>query len=123
MISKEMANMLANEWINSWNSHDLDRILNHYSDDVEFTTPFIALLMNEPTGTFTGKQNVRKYWAKAFERAPDLNFKLLDVTFCVNSITIYYRAVFGLLAMEVHFYNDVGKIEKAVAHYNDIKIE
>ncbi|MEW5745619.1 MAG: nuclear transport factor 2 family protein [Nitrospirota bacterium] len=23
--------VFAQEWINAWNSHDLDRILNHYS--------------------------------------------------------------------------------------------
>lgn len=122
MISKESAYKLASEWIESWNSHDLERILDHYTDDFEFTTPFIAILMNEPDGMLKGRQEVRKYWAKAFERAPDLNFTLLDVTFSVSSIIVYYRAVFGKLAMEVHFYNEEGKIAKAIAHYNDIDI-
>jgi len=120
MMTKKMANKLANEWIDSWNSHDLDRILNHYSDDFEFSTPFITLLMNEPTGTLKGKQNVRKYWAKTFERVPDLQFRVIEVAFCTDSITIYYHAIMGKRAMEVHFYNDEGKIEKGVAHYNDI---
>ena len=31
----------AKEWIESWNSHDIDKILNHYSDDFEITTPMI----------------------------------------------------------------------------------
>ena len=29
------------EWIRSWNSHDLESILYHYSDDVEITSPMI----------------------------------------------------------------------------------
>jgi ketosteroid isomerase-like protein len=33
----------AEEWIASWKSHDLDRILAHYADDVEVTTPMIKV--------------------------------------------------------------------------------
>ena len=28
----------AKEWINSWNSHNLEEILSHYSEDIEITT-------------------------------------------------------------------------------------
>ena len=35
------AQRFALEWIESWNSHDLERILSHYSDDVEVTSPLI----------------------------------------------------------------------------------
>ncbi len=37
------ANTFAKEWLESWNSHDLDRILSHYSDDLEITTRLIKL--------------------------------------------------------------------------------
>jgi ketosteroid isomerase-like protein len=37
-------NKFALEWIESWNSHDLDRILSHYADDVEVTTPMIKVV-------------------------------------------------------------------------------
>ncbi|MBC7124495.1 MAG: hypothetical protein H5T24_02610 [Bacteroidales bacterium] len=29
----------AEQWIKSWNSHDLNEILSHYSDDIVITTP------------------------------------------------------------------------------------
>jgi hypothetical protein len=84
------------------------------------TTPFIAKLMNEPSGTIRGKQNVGAYWAKALTQVPDFRFELLDVLTGVGSITIYYRAVFGKLAAEVFFFDECKKVIKAVAHYHEI---
>jgi ketosteroid isomerase-like protein len=42
--------VFARVWVNSWNSHDLDRILSHYTEDFEMTSPFIVKLMKEPAG-------------------------------------------------------------------------
>ena len=36
------AQAFADEWIEAWNSHDLDRILSHYSDDAELLSPVAA---------------------------------------------------------------------------------
>jgi ketosteroid isomerase-like protein len=112
------ATIFAREWVNSWNSHDLDRILSHYTEDFEMTSPFIVQLMNEPTGTIKGKENIRAYWAKALERIQDLHFDLIEVLTSVDSITIYYHAVLGRRAAEVLFFNENGKISRAIAHYN-----
>jgi len=30
------------DWIAAWNSHDLDRVLTHYEDDFEMSSPLIA---------------------------------------------------------------------------------
>ena len=57
MLSEQQAQTFANDWIESWNSHDLDRILTHYSDDFEITTPMIKIFLGIDTGTLQGKQN------------------------------------------------------------------
>lgn len=118
MISIKQAQQFAREWVDAWNSHDLDRILSHYADDFQMTSPFIATIMNEPTGTIKGKERVRAYWAQALERLPDLHFDLIEVLASVDSITIYYHAVLGKRAAEVLFFDDNGKVRRAVAHYN-----
>ena len=41
MIDPQWATEFAQEWIDSWNSHDLDRILSHLSDDFEMKSPLI----------------------------------------------------------------------------------
>ncbi len=55
MISIHQAEKFAQAWVDSWNSHDLDRIMSHYSDDFDMTSPFIGRLMNDPTFTIKGK--------------------------------------------------------------------
>lgn len=118
MISIDQAQKFGQEWVKSWNSHDLERILSHYADDFQMTSPFIGTMMHESTGTLKGKEKVRAYWAQALERLPDLHFDLIEVLASVDSITIYYRAVLGKRAAEVLFFDDNGKVRRAVAHYN-----
>jgi ketosteroid isomerase-like protein len=118
MISIKQAQQFAREWVDAWNSHDLDRILSHYADDFQMTSPFIVTLMDEPTGTIKGKENVRAYWAKALERLPDLHFDLIEVLASVDSITVYYHAVLGKRAAEVLFFDENGKVRRGIAHYN-----
>jgi ketosteroid isomerase-like protein len=31
MITKEFAQHFAEDWVASWNAHDLDRVLSHYT--------------------------------------------------------------------------------------------
>ena len=118
MISLTQAQTFAQEWVDSWNSHDLGRIMSHYADDFEMTSPFIVTMMNEPTGTIKGKENVKAYWAKALERLPDLHFDLIEVFVSVDSTTVYYHAVLGKRAIEVLFFDENGKVRRGIAHYN-----
>ena len=108
----------ALEWVAAWNSHDLDRILSHYRDDFQMTSPFIVKMMNEASGTIKGKEKVRAYWARALEKIPDLHFDLIEVLGSVDSITIYYHAVLGKRAAEVLFFDEKGKVRRGIAHYN-----
>lgn len=108
----------AIEWIDSWNSHDLDHILSHYSDDVEVTSPMIKVALGLDTETLHGKTSVREYWRAALRKLPDLHFELVECTKSVNSIAIYYKSVMNKMAIEVMFFNPDGKVSKVIAHYN-----
>jgi hypothetical protein len=116
MTGKEFAERFALEWIDSWNSHDLQRILSHYSDDFEMTSPVIIQIAGEPSGMLKGKKAVAPYWAKALQLIPDLRFELLATLVGVNSITIYYKGARGLSAEVLHFGLD-RKVVRAYAHY------
>ena len=113
MIDKEV---FAKEWIEVWNSHDLDRILSHYSDDIEITSPMIKTVMGIAEVTLRGKENVREYWETALKRVPDLHFELIGVTGGVNSAAICYTSVSGKTAVEVMFFNEENKIRKVIVH-------
>ena len=115
MIDKKFAEQFANGWIDSWNSHDMNRILSHYSDHFEMSSPVIIQLAGEPSGTLKGKDAVGAYWAKALQLNPDLRFELLSTLVGVNSITLYYKSVRGLAAEVFHF-GPHQKVVRAYAH-------
>jgi len=116
-MTNEFAQHFAAEWIKAWNSHDLDKILSHYADDFEMSSPFIIQIANEPTGKLKGKEQVTDYWALALQRMPDLHFELLNTLVGVNSLTLYYNSHRGMAAEVLHF-TDAGKVIKAYAHYS-----
>lgn len=116
MIDRQFAEHFASDWIDSWNNHDLDRVLSHYADDFEMSSPVIVQIAGEPTGALKGKDAVGAYWAKALKLIPDLRFELLSTLIGVNSITLYYKGVRGLAAEVFHFGPD-RKVIRAYAHY------
>jgi hypothetical protein len=111
------AHEFAKEWIEAWNSHDLDRILTHYSDDVEITTPMIKIALGNDSGSLKGKEAVGVYWRQALIKLPDLHFELIDVAASMNSVAVYYRSVMNKNTIEVMFFNKDGKVNKIIAHY------
>ena len=111
------AEKFAEEWIESWNSHNLEDILSHYSKNIEITTPMIKLAGGIDNGTLKGKDAVADYWKKALIKIPDLKFELIDATESINSIAIYYKSVMNKKAIEVMFFDNNGKVNKMIAHY------
>ncbi len=107
----------TNEWIRSWNAHDLDDILNHYSDDVEITSPMIRLAAGIESETLKGKRFVAEYWDKALKKIPDLRFELIDTAEGINSVALYYWSVMNKKTVEVMFFDQDGKVNKVFAHY------
>jgi len=116
MIDKTFAEHFAADWIESWNAHDLDRILAHYTDDFEMSSPCIITVAGEQSGTLRGKEAVLAYWVLALDLIPNLRIELVATLIGVNSITLYYNSVRGAAA-EVFFFNPDGKIARAYAYY------
>jgi hypothetical protein len=117
VIDLEWAHEFAQEWVAAWNSHDLERILAHYADDFEMSSPLIIERMQEPSGKLKGKEYIRPYWQKGLEAVPPLRFELVDVFAGVESITMYYRSVGRKMVCEVLFFNAERQVLKGVAHY------
>jgi ketosteroid isomerase-like protein len=115
-VHHDFARRFAQEWIAAWNAHDLERVLEHYEDDFEMSSPVIVSLMGEPSGKLKGKAAVGAYWKKALEKIPDLHFELVTVLAGVDSVTLYSRGHRGLTAEVLHF-GPGGKVRAAFAHY------
>ncbi|WP_269235430.1 nuclear transport factor 2 family protein [Flavobacterium flavigenum] len=110
----------AKQWIESWNSHDLEDIMKHYADDIQITTPMLKLAAGIESGSIQGKEEVRAYWEKALIKIPDLHFELIEVTSGIDSVALYYKSVMNKMAVEVMFFNENGLVNKMIAHYTDL---
>jgi ketosteroid isomerase-like protein len=108
----------ANEWVEAWNSHDLDRVMSHYASDFEITTPFIRAFMGAQAGdTLKGKMAIREYWTAALVKVPDLKFELIDVADGASSVTLYYKSINNKKGMEVMFFDHEGKVSSHCSLY------
>lgn len=116
-MNEKFATSFASEWVNAWNAHDIERVLSHYKDDFEMSSPIIAQLLGEPSGTLKGKEAVGAYWRKALQAVPDLRFELISVLIGVRSVTLYYKGARDRLSAEVFDFNASGQVVRAVAHY------
>lgn len=120
MIDSAWAHEFAREWIAAWNSHDLERILSHYTEDFEMSSPLIIERMQEPSGKLKGREQVGPYWQKGLVAMPPLKFELLDVFVSVDSIVIYYRSIHRKMVCEALFFNGQRQVVRSVAHYGGV---
>lgn len=118
MIPREKALRIAADWIDSWNRHDLDSILSHYSEDVVLISPIAIKLLSDESGTVKGKDALREYFRKGLAAFPELRFEMIDLFTGVDSFVLYYRRLNGPLGVELMELNKDDKIRKVIAHYN-----
>ncbi|WP_126244273.1 nuclear transport factor 2 family protein [Chitinophaga rhizosphaerae] len=112
-------NHLAEAWVQAWNNHDLDAIMEHYADDIVFYSPIIQRLNNDPTGRITGKAALRAYFEKGLVAFPDLHFDLYHVLEGVDSMVLYYKSINNRLAAETMVVDGNGKVKEVRAHYKE----
>jgi ketosteroid isomerase-like protein len=111
---------LADEWIAAWNARDLDAVLRHYADDVQFTSPVAAAVVPESGGVIRGIDALRAYWAAALPLVPDLHFELVDVLATVDGLTIVYRNQRRQLVAETLLFRPDGLVWWSVASYSPV---
>lgn len=119
MLSMERAQELAHEWVEAWNSHNLDAILSHYSDDVVLTSPIAVERLKDPSGTVRGKKALQEYFAMGLAAWPELHFNLERVLPGVESFVMLYRSIRNRRSAEVCVLDGSGKICRVYAHYAD----
>ncbi len=117
-LQAPFAGDFAQDWIDAWNSHDLERILTHYDDEVLLTSP-VALRLLNGDGTVRGKAALRDYFLRGIQAYPNLRFDLIDALWGTETIVIYYvNNVRGSKTAEVMLLNSAGKIQRVWANYD-----
>jgi ketosteroid isomerase-like protein len=118
LMTEDEARSFAADWIDAWNSHDLDRIMKHYAEDVVLVSPVAAQLLNDPGGTVRGKDALREYFQKGLNAFPQLRFDLIEVMRGLSSIVLYYTNQKGTKSGEFMELNPQRKITRVVANYS-----
>jgi len=118
LMTEDEARSFAADWIEAWNSHDLDRIMTHYAEDLVLISPIAAQLLNDPAGMVRGKDSLREYFQKGLNAFPQLRFDLIDVMRGLSSIVLYYSNQKGTKSGEFMELNPQRKITRVVANYS-----
>ncbi len=105
--------IFAREWESALNSHDLDRILSHYREDVCFRSRKTQALVGE--GELHGIKALRDYWGRALEKQPDLKFEVLNVFKGHQMMMITYLNHRSVRAAETLFFDENGQVMQASA--------
>jgi ketosteroid isomerase-like protein len=95
-MNRDEAVEYAHRWTEAWNSHDLDAVLDHFEDEVTFSSPKAVEAIGAPT--VRGKTALRNYWVTALQNVTSLRFTLLRVVWDPESselAIIYDRHVNG----------------------------
>lgn len=121
MIEQSWAEEFARRWIDDWNSHDLERVLAHYADDFEMTSPLIMERMGIPSGKLKGKEAIQPYWSQGLSAMPHLHFELQNVMVGVNSLAIVYKNVtLSRIVIERIEFDDQRRAVRAEALYRPV---
>lgn len=88
---KELTPTFSAKWRDACNSHNLDRIMALYCENIVFKSPRVPAVSAESSGILHGKAAVRDYWQKILARRPDLTFEIGQIFVGVDSIALEYR--------------------------------
>ncbi len=107
------AQEFAKDWEAAWNSHDLDRILSHYSENIVFRSAKAKALVG--TGELRGRSALSHYWQKALSNQPNLRFRVTRVHSGQEMLVISYQNHRGVRAAETLEFGPDGKVVRASA--------
>ena len=97
----------AARWIDDWNSHDLDRIVDHYAENAEFRSPKAMERLGD--GIVKGHDALRAYWGPALENRPALRFHLKEAFIGYRTVSIHYGDELGRNVVETLLFDEAGK--------------
>ena len=108
---------LGRQWIDAWNSRDLERVLALYAEDSVMTSEKIAALGFDGSGTLRGKDSLRRYWGKALTLVPNLRFELIDTFVSPDSVAVLYTNERGAKICEYLRFDADGRIVQGSANH------
>ena len=116
-----LKNEIIQDWLDAWNHHDLDRIMQHYADNVEFTAQTVVTRWGKADGKLKGKEELRKHFSKGLTLAPDIHFTLEETLWAPNGYAVMYHRENGNRVLDAVELNDSGLAVKVTAYYLNVQ--
>ncbi|WP_037569998.1 nuclear transport factor 2 family protein [Phaeacidiphilus oryzae] len=116
-IDHEFGRRFAERWAAAWNAHDLEAVLAHFAEDVEFSSPMIAVLTGRSEGTLHGRAALREYWTEGLAKLPDLHFTVEDVRVGTDTVVVNYRNERGRQVAELLTFGRDGLVVRGQGAY------
>lgn len=118
MVTEAAVKEFARDWVQAWNSHDLDAIMSHYASNVVLVSPTAAKLLNDASGTVSGKEALRRYFERGLQAYPNLTFDLKEIMWGISSAVLCYVNQKGTKTAEFMEFDGDGRIVRVVANYS-----
>lgn len=91
----------AREWWDAWNRRDLDVVMIHYTENVEFSSPTVVQRWGIADAWWRGKDRLRANFEIGLRR-PDLRFEHMDVSIGASGCSsVVYRRETGALVTDL----------------------
>lgn len=119
VIDHATGQRIAREWLDAFNSHRTDLVVEHFASDVTATSPRLLALRPDSGGTLQGRAEVLAYYEEGRRRAPNLHFTLVDVLCGVDQVTIVYRNELGAMVAEALTLAEDGEVHAVNVTYGE----
>lgn len=84
------ATELARKWMACFENKDADALVALYAEGARHTSPKLRTLRPESGGSIAGRAELRKWWADAFARLPDLRYVERSITASDRRVVLEY---------------------------------
>lgn len=75
-----LSETIANQWLDAFNAHDLDKLLALYAPQAKHFSPKLLARKPETEGLVVGVEAMREWWEDALLRLPQLHYKPVSIT-------------------------------------------
>ena len=108
---------LWQSWLDAWNRRDLEAIVAHYAEDVEFVSQSVVDLGMGDAGSLRGKAALRDVFGAGLRFDVNLTFTPIHAFVGVREHALYYIGYRRRHVIEVHQLDAQGKIIIARAYH------
>jgi hypothetical protein len=117
MLDKNEIEPFIQGWVQAWNDRDIQAVAAFYSEKVVYHSPKIQQVMDIPSSTLEGLENLKVYWERALQDAPNLFFEVESHYVSSNALTLTFTNYSGQHVAETFIFDDGAKIAQCVAAY------